>query len=123
MKKVIFGIAGLVLLAAELYAQQQPVPYSHKTHLAMGLKCNSCHDSFISNWKLRDSYGLAAFFSTEPLEMVRCDVKTGEIVEPKFLYPELGEVRTDGTLEQRRAEAARIRRGPRHEKAQRLHAG
>ncbi len=21
----------------------QPVPYSHKTHLAMGLKCNNCH--------------------------------------------------------------------------------
>jgi hypothetical protein len=26
-----------------LYGQQQPVPYSHKTHLALGLKCNSCH--------------------------------------------------------------------------------
>ena len=22
---------------------EQPVPYSHKTHLAVGLKCNSCH--------------------------------------------------------------------------------
>ena len=21
----------------------QPVPYSHKTHLAMGLKCSNCH--------------------------------------------------------------------------------
>ena len=43
MKKVIFGIAGLFLLAAGLYGQQQPVPYSHKTHLALGLNCNSCH--------------------------------------------------------------------------------
>ncbi|HBY60148.1 MAG TPA: hypothetical protein DEH78_10020 [Solibacterales bacterium] len=24
-------------------AQQQPVPYSHKTHVALGLKCSSCH--------------------------------------------------------------------------------
>jgi hypothetical protein len=24
-------------------AQTQPVPYSHKTHLALGLKCNQCH--------------------------------------------------------------------------------
>jgi hypothetical protein len=26
-----------------LAADPQPVPYSHKTHLAMGLKCNACH--------------------------------------------------------------------------------
>jgi hypothetical protein len=30
-------------LAAALSAQEQPIPYSHKTHLALGLKCNSCH--------------------------------------------------------------------------------
>jgi c(7)-type cytochrome triheme protein len=40
---VIPRIAGLLLLAAGLYGQEQPVPYSHKTHLALGLKCNSCH--------------------------------------------------------------------------------
>jgi c(7)-type cytochrome triheme protein len=38
-----FRVAGLLLLAAELYGQQQPLPYSHKTHLTLGLKCNSCH--------------------------------------------------------------------------------
>ena len=43
MKKVTFRVAGLLLLGAGLYAQHQPVPYSHKTHLALGLKCNSCH--------------------------------------------------------------------------------
>lgn len=32
-----------VLPAAVLYAVEQPIPYSHKTHLAVGLKCNSCH--------------------------------------------------------------------------------
>lgn len=37
------GIAGLLLLATGLGGQQQPVPYSHKTHVALGLKCNSCH--------------------------------------------------------------------------------
>lgn len=38
------------LLAMAAAAQQappagpvQPIPYSHKTHLAMGLKCNNCH--------------------------------------------------------------------------------
>lgn len=37
-----FRYTGL-LLAALLPAQQQPVPFSHKAHLALGLKCNSCH--------------------------------------------------------------------------------
>ena len=44
------GVAGFLLLAALSHGQQQqlplppqPVPYSHKTHLAMGLKCDSCH--------------------------------------------------------------------------------
>lgn len=27
----------------EKAAPQQPVPYSHKTHLALGLKCAACH--------------------------------------------------------------------------------
>ena len=43
MRKVIFRVPVLSLLAAALYGQQQPVPYSHKTHLALGLKCGSCH--------------------------------------------------------------------------------
>jgi hypothetical protein len=43
MKKVGLRVAGLLLLGAPLYAQHQPVPYSHKTHLALRLKCSSCH--------------------------------------------------------------------------------
>src|SRR5262249_41360546 len=35
--------AGGLLLAAASYGQQQPVPYSHKTHLALGLSCDACH--------------------------------------------------------------------------------
>jgi c(7)-type cytochrome triheme protein len=43
MKSAVLRVAALSLLAVGLYGQQQPVPYSHKTHLALGLKCNSCH--------------------------------------------------------------------------------
>lgn len=28
---------------AEHTAPEQPIPYSHKTHLALGLKCQQCH--------------------------------------------------------------------------------
>src|SRR5437879_1898897 len=43
MTKALFRAAGLALLGTGMYSQLQPVPYSHKTHLALGLKCNSCH--------------------------------------------------------------------------------
>ncbi|MBI1354117.1 MAG: hypothetical protein GC160_07210 [Acidobacteria bacterium] len=40
---VILGVAGTLLLAASMSGQQQPIPYSHKTHLALGLQCANCH--------------------------------------------------------------------------------
>lgn len=43
MNRAMFGAAGLLLCSAGLSGQEQPVPYSHKTHVALGLKCNSCH--------------------------------------------------------------------------------
>ena len=62
--------------------------------LGVNLKCASCHDSFINQYKLKQSYGLAAMFSAEPsLELVRCDLKTGVRTGPEFLYPELGRVK------------------------------
>lgn len=42
-QKPLLTVAGFLLLAAQLHGQQQPIPYSHKTHLALGLECNSCH--------------------------------------------------------------------------------
>lgn len=43
MRVVVLQYAGLLLLAVGLYGQQQPIPFSHKKHLAMGLQCKSCH--------------------------------------------------------------------------------
>ncbi len=58
--------------------------------LGINLKCASCHDSFINDWKLADSYGLANIYADEPLELARCDSPTGKMAETKFLFPELG---------------------------------
>jgi hypothetical protein len=63
--------------------------------LASSLKCASCHDSFINEWKLEQAYGLASFFAPENLEMHRCDKATGKIVPPKFLFPDLGSIAAD----------------------------
>jgi hypothetical protein len=60
--------------------------------LGINLKCASCHDSFISHWKLADAYGLATIYAEEPLELVRCDKPTGEMAARRFLFPQLGAV-------------------------------
>ena len=60
--------------------------------LGINLKCASCHDSFISDWKLADAYGLAGIFADGPLEMHRCDQPTGQFAPLQFLYPSLGSI-------------------------------
>jgi len=63
-----------------------------QTFLGINLKCASCHDSFIDRWKLEDAYGLAAIFSTRPLEIHRCDKPIGKTAGAAWLFPELGQV-------------------------------
>jgi hypothetical protein len=96
----------------DISASQTPVMQaaqnSAQVFLGVNLKCNSCHDSFISNWKLKDAYGLASFFAESELEIYRCDAATGEKSKPKFLFPELGSVAPDAPLAERRAAAARL---------------
>ena len=76
--------------------------------LASSLKCASCHDSFINSLKLRQAYGLAAFFAPHNLEMHRCDKGTGEIVAPEFLFPGLGSVGPTADLAERHRAVARM---------------
>lgn len=86
----------------------QAAQNSAQVFLGANLKCASCHDSFVSRWKLRQAFGLAAFFSEKPLEVVRCDVKTGDHAAPQFLFPELGDIRPAPSLEERRAQVAEL---------------
>lgn len=74
-------------------SQVPPLQFSQnvgQVFLGINLKCASCHDSFIDDWKLADAYGLAAVVADEPLELHRCDVPTGQTAEAKFVFPELG---------------------------------
>jgi mono/diheme cytochrome c family protein len=74
----------------------------------INMKCASCHDSFIDRWKLVDAYGLAAVIAEAPLEMARCDKPTGQIAQPKFPWPELGEIDAKQPRDQRLAQLARL---------------
>ena len=69
--------------------------------LGINLKCASCHDSFINQWKLRDAYGMAAVISDQPLEIHRCDKPTGEMAQARFLFPELGVIHPDVPRDER----------------------
>ncbi len=83
--------------------------------LGINLKCNSCHDSFVSRWKLKDAYGLASYFAPEPrLQLYRCDVAQSQYAEPSFLYPELTRAPASTSLIDRRAAAADIFTDPRN---------
>ena len=83
--------------------------------LGVNFKCNACHDSFVSKWKLKDAYGLAAYFSPEPkLQLYRCDIARDEYAQPSFFYPELGRPAPSPSLSDRRATAAAIFTDPRN---------
>ena len=60
--------------------------------LGTNLKCASCHDSFVNDWKLTDAYALASVFADSPLELHRCDKPTGKPASVGFLFPELGQI-------------------------------
>jgi hypothetical protein len=76
--------------------------------LAAPLKCASCHDSFINEWKLQQAYGMASFFSPTDLSMHRCDKDTGKVVAPKFLFDGLGDVPAMADLETRHRTVAQM---------------
>lgn len=63
-----------------------------QSFLGINLKCASCHDSFIDRWTLDEAFGLAAIYSTRPLEIHRCDKPIGKTAQAAWLFPELGQV-------------------------------
>jgi hypothetical protein len=106
------GFANGIVWRGQVNASQRPeLQYAQnvgQVFLGVNLKCASCHDSFIDQWKLTDSYGLAAIFSREPLEINRCDVPSGKTAEPFFLFSEVGHIDPKAPRQQRLDELARL---------------
>jgi mono/diheme cytochrome c family protein len=76
--------------------------------LGVNLKCASCHDSFIDDYTLEDSYGMASVYATGPLEIAECDKPTGQMSRVKFLYEEIGEIDLSTDAVDRRRQLADI---------------
>jgi hypothetical protein len=80
--------------------------------MGVNLKCASCHDSFINDWRLSDAYNLANVYSKARLELYQCDKPTGKIAEARFIYPELGEIDPQAPRPERLQRLAEIITGP-----------
>jgi len=102
------GIVWRGVVNAAQTPQMQAAQNISQVFMGANLKCASCHDSFVSQWLLSDSYGLAGIFADKPLEMERCATPTGKIAPMKFLYPELGAIDPKLPREQRLAQLAGI---------------
>jgi hypothetical protein len=76
--------------------------------LGVNLKCASCHDSFVDQWRLTDAYGLAAVIAEQPLEIHRCDVPQNQFATASFLFPELGQIDADADRATRLNQLARL---------------
>ncbi len=110
------GFAKGIIWRGQVNASQRPeLQFSQnvgQVFLGINLKCASCHDSFVDDWKLTDAYGLAAITSNEPLEIHRCDKPTGEMAKAYFLFPELGTVDAAAPREERLKQLAAIMTSP-----------
>ena len=80
--------------------------------MGVNLKCASCHDSFINDWRLSDSYGLASIYSDGPLQLFQCDKPTGQTAAARFIYPEIGEIDPAADKPARLKRLAEIITGP-----------
>ncbi|MEK6477239.1 DUF1549 domain-containing protein [Catalinimonas sp. 4WD22] len=86
------GIEWRGVVNASQRTEMQAAQNISQSLMGINLKCASCHNSFVSNLTLEQSYGFANVFSDSTLEIYRCDKPTGRMSEVQFLYPELGSV-------------------------------
>ena len=101
------GIQWRGVVNASQRSELQAAQNISQTFLGLNLKCASCHNSFVNNVMLDEAYAFANVFSSEPLEIFRCDKATGRYSNTAFIYPELGEVVGD-SLKDRLASLAGI---------------
>jgi mono/diheme cytochrome c family protein len=95
------GIVWRGVVNASMLPPMQAAQNVSQVFMGTNLKCASCHDSFVDDWSLADSYGMAGIYSEERLEIAECDKLTGETAPPKFLYEKFGSINPDGSRAER----------------------
>ena len=111
----VIGVNWRGVVNASMTPAMQAAQNTSQIFIGLNLACNSCHDSFISKWKLKDAYALASFFSDEDrLRLYRCDIAQDEYATPAFLFPALNQAPASASLADRRRAAAAIFTDPRN---------
>ena len=100
-KGFIEGIKWRGTINASQRTEMQAAQNVSQVFLGLNIKCASCHDSFISDWKLDDAYAFANIFSDTTLEINRCDKPTGKVAGRRLLFKELGEINAQAVTDER----------------------
>jgi mono/diheme cytochrome c family protein len=106
------GIVWRGAVNASQTPQMQAAQNISQVFMGVNLKCASCHDSFINDWRLADAYGLACIYNDGPLQMFQCDKPTGKMAHASFIYPQLGEIDPNAEKAARQARLADLITGP-----------
>jgi uncharacterized membrane protein len=100
-KGFIEGIKWRGTINSSQRTEMQAAQNVSQVFLGLNIKCASCHDSFVSDWKLEDAYAFANIFSDTILEINRCDKPTGKFAGRKVLFGELGEITAEAVTAER----------------------
>ncbi len=101
------GIKWRGVVNASQRTEMQAAQNIGQSLLGVNVKCASCHNSFVSNLTLEQSYGFASVFADSVLELNRCDKPLGKMATVNFLYPELGDVEA-ATIQERLLKLAEV---------------
>ena len=110
-------VKGIVWRGVVNASQVPPVQAAQnisQVFLGINLKCASCHDSFVNDWKLKDAYAFAGIFSETPLEMHHCDKPTGQFAPVAILYPQLGSIDAKAPRAERLKQLAAVITSPKN---------
>jgi len=100
-KGFISGIQWRGTVNASQRTEMQAAQNVGQVLLGLNLKCASCHDSFVSDWKLEDAYAFANIFAEESLEIARCEKPTGKYANTSLLWPSLGSIDSTSSKKER----------------------
>lgn len=108
------GIAWRGTVNASQRIEMQAAQNVSQVFLGLNLKCASCHDSFVSDWKLKEAYAFANIFSDSALEINRCDVPTGKMAGTGIIFTELGKIDSTVTVDEKLKQLANYLTAPKN---------
>ncbi|MCW3109093.1 MAG: hypothetical protein JWQ09_3599 [Segetibacter sp.] len=111
-KGFIQGIKWRGVINASQRTEMQAAQNVSQVFFGLNLKCASCHNSFISDWKLDDAYGFANIFADTSLEINRCDKPSGKFTTAKMLWKELGSINSAASAAIKQKQLAEIMTQP-----------